>query len=521
MTVYNGTPPAAVVGTGVAGLNAALSLASERPVVVFTKTSLQFTNTSLAQGGIATAWSAQDTPKNHIDDTLKVGGGINNTQAVELLCTEGPAAVKKLIEFGANFDRGQDGQYRLALEGAHSTPRVLHAGGDATGAEIQRALSEAALAHPNIQVLEHTRLTGLITDETGMTGIDYIGPDGESHRLETDTVVLASGGAGQVYQYTANQTSATAESLIFASQVGAKLADIEFFQFHPTGLALPGQANLLISEAVRGEGALLVNQAGEPFMEKYHSQGALAARDVVSRAIQAEAEKSGQVYLDATKLKNEPVDVRFPNIFRRCLDLGVDARIQPIPVSPVAHYMMGGIKVDVAGRTDVAGLYAVGEISRTGVHGASRLASNSLLEGAVFGQQVAQTILADAVNRPSCWAGACKPPVDLPAGPDKKVLADRGALQQAMWTEAGLIRDAEGLTHLIAQLQASLGTGADPKEQGAFEFYSLKLFGLMMAQSALLRAESRGSHFRRDFPVLDPSQGRSIIHQYFQPPTFE
>jgi len=521
MTLRDNSTPVAVVGTGVAGLTAALSLADHQPVVVLTKTDLQLTNTSLAQGGIASAWSKDDSAQSHIEDTLRVGGGVNNNEAVAFLCSQGAAAVKQLIQFGTKFDQEKNGEYRLALEGAHTSPRVLHAGGDATGAEIQRALSEAAIAHPNIEILEHTRLIGLLRGDQGILGIEFIGDDPGVHQLEAQAVVLATGGSGQVYRYTANQPSATAETLILAAQAGAKLSDIEFFQFHPTGLDLPTKANLLISEAIRGEGALLVNQAGEPFMEKYHPLGALASRDVVSRAIQSEAAKTGRVYLDATQLNHEPVDVRFPNIFGRCLALGIDARKEGIPVTPVAHYMMGGIDVDLGGRSAVPGLYAVGEVSRTGVHGASRLASNSLLEGAVFGLEVANTIQADAVHPPACWVNQESKSVPLPQTSGQAVELSKEQLQTLMWDQVGLIREESGLTQAISTFEQSLGTAPDPKDQVAFELYCLKLFGQMMAQSALLRTESRGSHFRQDFPIVDERYSRSVVHQFFQSPAFE
>ena len=323
MKKMQGDAPLVVVGTGVAGLMTALLTAQTRPVVLVTKTALQETNTSLAQGGIAAVWRGDDSPALHMEDTIKTGGGINDLQAVELLCHSGPEAIRTLVKLGVDFDKAENGDYRLALEGAHSLPRILHSGGDATGLEIQRALSHAALSHPKIELREYTALTRILTDREGICGV-------ELEKL-------------QVHQL-------------------------------PSGLCLEGQPNHLISEAVRGEGAKLVDRNGVAFMAHYHPSLDLAPRDVVSRAIRTEAAKNGQVFLDARKLKAEPVDQRFPNIFQTCMSCGIDPRKDLIPVTPVAHYMMGGLGTDLWGRTSVPGLYGVGEVTRTGVHGASRLA---------------------------------------------------------------------------------------------------------------------------------------------------
>lgn len=511
--------PLAVFGTGIAGLVTARLAAAKGPVVLFSKSALGETNTSLAQGGIAAVWRPDDKPEMHIADTIRTGGGIAEPGAVEVLCQNGRGAVQKLIELGVRFDRAEDGSYRLALEGAHSVPRILHAGGDATGAEVQRALSESVLTHPNIEIIENAPMADLLSEGGRISGVRYL-DQGEVKTLATTHVVLATGGAGQIYQYTSGKASATGEPLVQAFEVGARLVDVEFFQFHPTALCLEGAPNFLISEAVRGEGAILVNREGQAFMEKYHPKKELASRDIVSRAIRDQIEKTGQVFLDATKLKAEPIDRRFPNIFHTCLTHGVDARKEGIPVTPVAHYMMGGIATDLWGRTDVPGLYAVGEVARTGVHGSSRLASNSLLEGAVFGMRAAQKICEDSADTPELWkAAAVCGPGGYPCKSGAQPL-NKDELRQLMWENAGLVRDAERLRGLIARLESSLGERPSPFEAEAFEVHHMTAFGRMMALSALMREESRGSHFRADFPQPSPQMARSIAHCALQGANF-
>ena len=520
MKKMQGDAPLVVVGTGVAGLMTALLTAQTRPVVLVTKTALQETNTSLAQGGIAAVWRGDDSPALHMEDTIKTGGGINDLQAVELLCHSGPEAIRTLVKLGVDFDKAENGDYRLALEGAHSLPRILHSGGDATGLEIQRALSHAALSHPKIELREYTALTRILTDREGICWVELLDRQKKFTILETSQLVLATGGAGRVFRYTANRPAATGEPMMLAYQAGGELMDLEFFQFHPTALCLEGQPNHLISEAVRGEGAKLVDRNGVAFMAHYHPSLDLAPRDVVSRAIRTEAAKNGQVFLDARKLKAEPVDQRFPNIFQTCMSCGIDPRKDLIPVTPVAHYMMGGLGTDLWGRTSVPGLYGVGEVTRTGVHGASRLASNSLLEGAVFGMQVAQAVGRDLTQPPEAWNRPWPSPIPsfTPAKAPQPLTQDQ--FRDLMWTKAGLVRDQAGLSELIARLESALGPCPSPLDQAAFELYHMMLYGRLLAQSALMRTESRGSHFRADYPQKDPRQSRSITHSPFHPPRF-
>ncbi|MDT8447523.1 MAG: L-aspartate oxidase [bacterium] len=511
MTLPHFQAPLAVFGTGIGGLMTARLAAEQGPVVLFTKSLLSETNTSLAQGGIAAVWRSDDRADLHVQDTLRTGGGIADQAAVEVLCTNGPLAVQKLIELGVCFDRATDGTYRLALEGAHSIPRILHAGGDATGAEVQRALSESVLNHPNIEIFEQSSLTRILTEEGRISGVEYL-QKGVIRTLVTPHVVLATGGAGQIYQYTSNKPTATGEPLVMAYLAGGQLVDVEFFQFHPTALCLPDTPNFLISEAVRGEGAKLVNREGHAFMAEYDPRLELASRDIVSRAIRDQIEKTGAVFLDATKLKSESIDQRFPNIFHTCLGYGVDARKEGIPVTPVAHYMMGGLATDLWGRTHVPGLYAVGEVTRTGVHGSSRLASNSLLEGAVWGMRAAQKISEDRVQQPPLWKA---PPVCVPAKipqVHQTEPMDKNQLRALMWENAGLVRSRERLGALITRLEASLGAQPDPFDQEAYELYHMIIYGRMLAQAALMREESRGSHYRADFPEKRSEMAHSIAH---------
>ncbi|OGG95429.1 MAG: L-aspartate oxidase [Candidatus Lambdaproteobacteria bacterium RIFOXYD2_FULL_50_16] len=504
--------PLVIFGTGIGGLMTALMAAEHGPVTLFTKAKMGDTNTSLAQGGIATVWREDDSAELHIQDTLKVGGGINDVAAVEVLCRLGRPAVEKLISLGVNFDRTHSG-YRLALEGAHSLPRILFAGGDATGMEIQRALSEAVHVHPNIETVENAPLLSIEAQSGRVEGIRYLHPQLGPKRLDCHQLVLATGGAGRMFYYTANRETATGEPMAMALLAGGRLVDLEFFQFHPTALDQPGYDNYLISEAVRGEGAILVNEQNQAFMAGYHELKELASRDVVSRAIHQEILRSGRVYLDATKLKHESVEYRFPNIFHHCFSAGIDIRKEPIPVSPVAHYMMGGLATDLWGRAHIPGLYAAGEVTRTGVHGSGRLASNSLLEGAVFGMRVAQAVLADQKQVPQIWEGPLVPSPALETPSSVSRPLERTEFRKLMWEHASLIRNESGLKQLITRLDQALGPVPDGLDYGQFELWHMIYLGRLLAQAALLRTESRGSHYREDFPTSLPAQQGSIRHR--------
>jgi L-aspartate oxidase len=474
-----------VVGSGIAGLTAALH-ASENGcrVTVVTKGALPDTNTRWAQGGIAAATSASDTVASHAADTFTAGAGLNDPAAVDVLVGEGPQRIAELVARGVAFDRAADGDFARGLEAAHALPRVLHAGGDATGAAIQAALGDAVRA-AGIAVREHALLRDLSLTEGRVTGIEL--EDGE--RLDADAVILATGGAGQLYAHTTNPLGATADGIAAAIRAGAAVVDLEFVQFHPTALAVG--APFLVSEAVRGEGAVLIDDTGRRFAFDAHPDGELAPRDVVARAnARAMAAQGGRpVRLDATALGPERLAQRFPTIDAAVRERGLDWGREPIPVTPAAHYLMGGVVTDLDGRTTVPGLYAVGETARTGVHGANRLASNSLLEGAVFGARA-----GDAVARDREWPLAPAAPAVLTAPVAEAPAFSRARLQQLMWADAGLVRDAEGLDRAAGILAAWRADGA-PR---GIEDDNLLLVAAHVVEAARSRRASVGAHFRAD-----------------------
>jgi L-aspartate oxidase len=505
-----------VMGAGVAGLRAAVELARDGDVLVVTKESLGESNTHYAQGGIAVAMEGEADVSLHLEDTVKAGDGLVYRRAAEVLVSEGPLRVAELIEWGAAFDK-EAGTLLRTREGAHSLPRILHANGDATGAEISRSLVAFARAHKRIQFAEWTMVTDLIVADGRVVGaaLASAGPlasDAEPHQVSTRSVLIASGGAGQVYSDTTNPAVATGDGIALALEAGADLADMEFYQFHPTALALPGVPRFLLSEALRGEGAFLRNDRGDRFMERYHPLLELAPRDVVARAIAREGmgAKAGEarvVHLDLRHIKNIDLHQRFPGISAFLGKQGLDIARDLIPVRPAAHYLMGGIKTDLDGRTSLKGLYAAGEAACTGVHGANRLASNSLLEGLVFGARAAQTILAD---RLPFEAPSAPPPAlaALSVGEEQQVETLIANLRSDMWNCAGLLRqDSTILEGLAAQGICSAGL-KEIAEQGKgsrrlFEASALNRVAHSILQSAFARTESRGAHFRNDFPNRD------------------
>jgi L-aspartate oxidase len=511
-----------VMGAGVAGLRAAVKLAAHGEVLVVTKESLGESNTHYAQGGIAVA--DQDGAKIalHLEDTVNAGDGLVYRPAADALVSEGPARVAELIEWGADFDR-HDGRLLRTREAAHSEARILHANGDATGAEISRVLVEFARRHKRIQFAEWTMVTGLVVDGR-VVGADLAaaGRDGEefgTQRVSARAMLIASGGAGQVYSDTTNPALATGDGIGLAVEAGAALADMEFYQFHPTALALPGVARFLLSEALRGEGAFLRNDRGERFMERYHPLLELAPRDVVARAIaregmeaDVEAAMGGSprgrvVHLDMRHVTGIDLHRRFPGISRFLAQHDLDLARDLIPVRPAAHYLMGGIRTDLGGRTNLKGLYAAGEAACTGVHGANRLASNSLLEGLVFGARAAEAMLADGLAH-EAPEGAAKAQVRSSA--DDEAAAENliAGLRAGMWAHAGLLRkessllegfrvqqeSAEGLKKLVQQ-----GKGS----RRLAEALALSRVAQAILHSALARSESRGAHFRNDFLKRD------------------
>jgi len=500
-----------VMGAGVAGLRAAVELADHGDVLVVTKESLVESNTHYAQGGIAVAMEGGEDVALHLEDTLAAGDGLVFRPAAQVLVAEGPERVAELIEWGARFDR-EGVRLLRTREGAHSRPRILHANGDATGAEISRSLAVFARAHRRIRFAEWTMVTGLVVADGRVIGVDL--RDGEEccRRVGARAVLIASGGAGQAYSDTTNPAVATGDGIALAAEAGAELADMEFYQFHPTAFSLPGAPRFLLSEALRGEGAWLRNDRGERFMERYHPLLELAPRDVVARAITREAMgaapgETRPVHLDMRHVKGVDLRQRFPGISAFLARYGLDLARDLIPVRPAAHYLMGGIRTDLDGRTTVRGLYAAGEAACTGVHGANRLASNSLLEGLVFGARAAQAMPA---GDPLLHAAG---PVESAAAPftaseEAELESAISGMQRAMWAYAGLLREQSGIREGLAA-QRRFRAFLDEIRQRAKSSRRLaeaqaicRVAGAIL-NSALARTESRGAHFRNDFPRRD------------------
>ncbi len=526
-----------IVGAGVAGLRAAIELARHGEVLVVTKESLDESNTHYAQGGIAVAMEGDEDIALHLEDTVNAGDGLVYRPAAEALVNEGPLRVAELIEWGANFDREivseGIGQFLRTREGAHSQARILHASGDATGAEISRSLAAFARVHKRIRFAEWTRVSGLVVADGRVIAADLASAKSgiaahEQHRASqraqvrvgARAVLIAAGGAGQVYSDTTNPAVATGDGIALAALSGAELADMEFYQFHPTALALAGAPRFLVSEALRGEGAYLRNDRGERFMERYHPLLELAPRDVVARAIAREgmpdsSAPSGEnpalrpVYLDMRHVRSLDLPARFPGISAFLAQYSLDLRRDLIPVRPAAHYLMGGIRTDIGGRTSLRGLYAAGEAACTGVHGANRLASNSLLEGLVFGARAAQSMLADGLPAtPAEAADAAAGPQSLTPQEEKRVEDLIAGLQASMWAHAGLLREESSLRQGLAEQAACKAALAEIAASGRTsrrlaEAQSLSRVARAIMVSALARAESRGAHFRNDHPKRD------------------
>lgn len=495
-----------VIGSGVAGLHTAWRASAHGSVTVLTKRTLFDSATAYAQGGIAAALGAGDSPELHREDTLAAGAALCDREAVQVLVEEGPARVRELQAAGARFDLDPDGDFKLGREAAHSRRRIVHARGDQTGAEVARALVAKVRDASAIDVRETARVLDLllVEDEDGVQCAGArVSLSGQSVEIVADATVLATGGCGQIYRYTTNPQVATGDGFAMAHRAGARLADMEFVQFHPTALDTPENPLALVSEAVRGEGAILLNGQGQRFMPARHRLAELAPRDVVAREIFREQQAHGRVFLDATAM-GAGFATRFPGIYALCRARGIDPRCEPIPVTPAAHYMMGGVVTDLAGRSSLPRLYAVGEVARTGVHGANRLASNSLLEGLVFAERVARDLAQTPDDLPAPTPGDWHVPL----------LADRGAAQVAadeirllMWEYASIARTAPGLRRCLAALRR-VGDRLPP---GATEERNLHTTALLVAEAALLRKESRGGHFRSDFPKTRRKwQGRHI-----------
>jgi L-aspartate oxidase len=512
----------AVVGCGIAGLRTAVELGNAGAgVLVLAKSGLTDSATEWAQGGIAAALSDEDEISLHEQDTLLAGDGLCNPEAVRVLVEEGPKYILELIDWGTQFDRAG---IKLAFtkEGAHSRSRVLHAQGDSTGKEIARALLAKAQALRNLHFHAHAFTTELVHSSGRVSGLRYLDEKaGQIHQVHSSAVLLATGGLGQAYRETTNPAVATGDGMAIAYEAGAALSDLEFVQFHPTALAVKGAPHFLLSEALRGEGGILRNVDLERFMKRYHEAGELAPRDVVSRALVAEMERTASefVFLDLTHLKADYIRKRFPRIYATCLRYGVDITSEVIPVRPAAHYAMGGVKTDLHGHTTLPGLYAAGETAATGVHGANRLASNSLLEGLVFGARAGQAMLNEKWNKPAKSA-AGKPPKSPAttaetAAQNKKAAAHIDAvqvpadasrqetlicIQNTMWKEVGILRNGRDLARAVEQLAALDVPRPKSPSRAGLELHNLWRLGGLIARSALAREESRGGHYRSDFP---------------------
>ena len=500
-----------IVGSGIAGLFVALQ-ASEQgaAAVVVTKGAIDEANTRYAQGGIAAAIDEHDSPEQHLRDTITAGAGLVDEEAARVLCTEAPGRVADLVRYGVRFDT-DDGSIALGREGAHAGRRVLRARGDQTGLEIELSLSSLVQRH-GITVIEHAPVERILVEDGRAVGVEAMLGDGATLRCESPNVVLATGGAGRLYRFTTNIESATGDGVALAFRAGAEVRDMEFTQFHPTAMHRPDAPVFLISEAVRGEGALLLDANGERFMPDVHPQAELAPRDVVARAAVARMRATGAdcVYLDVTAHDADWLAARFPNIYRTCMESGIDMARDPIPVSPAAHYTMGGVRTNTWGETTLPGLYAVGEVTSTGVHGANRLASNSLLESVVFARRLSDMLFAGH--------GGEGPPAP---SPDARTLAPtagasmepptREAVQRLMWEQVGIERDAEGLAGAAARLAGFDAALPAERTREGHELRSFITCGRLAASAALLREESRGAHYRRDFPEPREAWRRHLV----------
>ncbi|KOY18460.1 L-aspartate oxidase [Paenibacillus xylanivorans] len=495
-----------VIGSGIAGLFTAIKASEQRSVLMITKKSLLESNTRYAQGGIAAVIAEDDSPAYHLQDTLVAGAGLCRSEAVEALVNEGPDGVKELIRLGTLFDL-ENGELALTQEGAHSHRRILHANGDATGYEIVRALAAQANEHPGIEVWDEHFVIDLITEQGECVGALIQKADGSQVFVKAEATVLCSGGAGQLYRYTTNPEVATADGVAMAYRAGAVVRDMEFIQFHPTSLCYPGAPRFLVSEAVRGEGAYLRNVKGERFMERYHAQLELAPRDIVARAIVSEMESTNStfVYLDITHEPAEMIKHRFPTIYETCMRYGLDMTTDWIPVAPAAHYMMGGVKTDLSGESSIGRLFACGEVSSTGVHGANRLASNSLSEAIVFGRRIVDRIQ----SLPPLASLQTRVPTSISTRSiikeeQKPVSERRLRLQKMMVRQVGLRRNGANLQGAMEKLQQELQF-FDQKftHKEEMEYANLLTCAWLVTTGALHREESRGAHYREDFPQRD------------------
>jgi L-aspartate oxidase len=482
-----------IIGAGLAGLSAALAAAPRKVLVLSAAPLLQGCSSAWAQGGMAAAMGQDDSPERHADDTVSAGAGLVDRPMAELLTREGPAAVGRLAALGAPFDRDAQGHFVQSLEAAHGRARVARVKGDQAGREIMRAMAAAAMAQAHVEIRANARVRSLLTDAQGRVRGALVEQAGVLSEIVAPATILATGGLGGLYALTTNPRAVLGEGLALAALAGARIADPEFVQFHPTAMALDADPAPLASEALRGEGAVLVDANGVSIMTGQHPLGDLAPRDVVARAIHQRIGDGGGAFLDARAAIGERFPEEFPAVFAACMAGGIDPRREPIPVAPAAHYHMGGVMTDEHGRTSLEGLFAAGECASTGVHGANRLASNSLLEAAVFGARAGEAA-RDALD-PKTAPLASRPAPDLPE-------AALQTLRAAMSRDAGVVRDAAGLSRLLGlidQLQAEYGE--------ALPLVAARL----VAAPACARHESRGGHYRIDFPRTAPTAERTVL----------
>jgi L-aspartate oxidase len=503
-----------IVGSGIAGLYIALLAVKRGSVLILTKGSIDDCNTKYAQGGIAVAMGKDDSPELHFKDTIAAGAGLSDAEAVRILTDEAADCVADLIKFGVPFDT-LNGEITLTREAAHSVPRIMHAGGDATGEHIELTLSRQVHAAP-IRVLENTLASDILIRKGKIGGVRALDcHTGSVEDYSCKSLILATGGAGRLFKYTTNSNVVTGDGIALAFEVGAEIKDMEFFQFHPTVLRLPGVPPFLISEAVRGEGGILRNVEGHRFMPDYAAKAELATRDIVTRSIVYEMQKthSDRVFLDVTHLSSRLITTRFPHIYRFCREHGMDITKGLIPVAPAAHYLMGGVKVNSWGETNIPGLFAAGETACTGVHGANRLASNSLLESVVFSKRIVQriemaTIPRHGKKRRDEAISLCLP--DRQALPKVPPL-NLSNLQSLMWDKVGIIRSGKSLREVADILATWQSYLSRPRDRPSYELNNMVLCARLMTEAALLREESRGAHFRTDFPRTSAEWQKHIV----------
>jgi L-aspartate oxidase len=529
---------AIIVGSGISGLFCALKLAQSMSlpegVLVVTKSNFGESNSRYAQGGIVGVMKDNelDSVELHVQDTIKAGAGLTEYETTKFISENSNQVINDLIDFGVEFDKDEKGNIAYTLEGAHSINRILHAGGDATGSVIENTLCKRVKENSNIDILEETIVTELLINSDGeCKGVIIFNDDTKEYEtIYSSAIVLASGGVGQLYKYTTNPVVATGDGIALAYSAGAILQDLEFVQFHPTGLAVKGEKNrFLVSESVRGEGAILVDKNSVPFMEEYHELKDLAPRDIVTRAIFDKMSKDGveNVYLDATKIGEDVIKRRFPTIMKKCKSVGIDMVNDYIPVAPAAHYYMGGIKTTMEGRTSIRGLYAIGECASTGLHGANRLASNSLLECVVCAHELANFLSFSNLIPPKKIDESVMEQINSYAAPlsdeNFDVQGLKSKLKDIMWNFVGILRTEESLLKaldMIYSLKKEFRRNTKCLNKDEYELRNMICVSQLIIKSALERKESRGAHYRLDYPAKDEIGSHNCIIKGEGEPSF-